>query len=121
MLRQVSRNLVTRGAASLSRRGTNRLFSTDLPATETTDSAFIEAWKKVIPNIEPPKTPLSFMKSRPPTPATIPSKLTVNFVLPDHSELSGKEVNRFSVHFESWGFFDFVEVLIFIESYVIWI
>ena len=53
----------------------------------------MEAWKKVAPNIEPPKTPLSFMKPRPPTPSSIPSKLTVNFVLPYASELSSKEVD----------------------------
>jgi F-type H+-transporting ATPase subunit delta len=53
----------------------------------------VEAWKKVIPNIEPPKTPLSFMTPRPTTPSSIPSKLTVNFVLPYASELSTKEVD----------------------------
>ncbi|KAJ8649934.1 hypothetical protein MRB53_002957 [Persea americana] len=65
----------------------------DLPAAPTVDSAFVEAWKKVTPNIEPPKTPLSFMKPRPPTPSSIPSKITVNFVLPYQSELSTKEVD----------------------------
>ncbi|PON99795.1 ATPase, F1 complex, delta/epsilon subunit [Trema orientale] len=70
-----------------------RPFSTDLPAAETADSSFAEAWKKVIPNIDPPKTPLSFMKPRPPTPSSVPSKLTVNFVLPYASELSAKEVD----------------------------
>ncbi|OAY49459.1 ATP synthase subunit delta', mitochondrial [Manihot esculenta] len=70
-----------------------RPFSTDLPAAQTTDSNFVEAWKKVIPNMEPPKTPLSFMQPRPPTPSSIPSKLTVNFVLPYASELSNKEVD----------------------------
>ncbi|KAF9623748.1 hypothetical protein IFM89_005255 [Coptis chinensis] len=89
MLRQVSRNLVSRATSSTIR---SRSFATDLEANPPTDSAFIEAWKKIIPNIDPPKTPLSFMKSRPPTPNTIPSKLTVNFVLPYHSELSTKEV-----------------------------
>ncbi|XP_040993564.1 ATP synthase subunit delta', mitochondrial-like [Juglans microcarpa x Juglans regia] len=70
-----------------------RPYSTDLPAAPTADSTFVEAWKKVIPNIEPPKTPLSFMKPRPATPPSIPSKLTVNFVLPYASELSTKEVD----------------------------
>lgn len=69
-----------------------RSLSTDLPAAPTTDSAFVDAWKKAIPNIDPPKTPLSFMQPRPPTPSSIPSKLTVNFVLPYASELSSKEV-----------------------------
>ncbi|KDP28899.1 hypothetical protein JCGZ_14670 [Jatropha curcas] len=73
--------------------GRARPFSTDLHAAQTTDSGFVEAWKKVIPNMEPPKTPLSFMQPRPPTPSSIPSKLTVNFVLPYASELSNKEAD----------------------------
>ncbi|XP_010274559.1 PREDICTED: ATP synthase subunit delta', mitochondrial isoform X1 [Nelumbo nucifera] len=68
-----------------------RSFSTDLPAAPTSDSSFVEAWKKVIPNIDAPKTPLSFMQPRPPTPPSIPGKLTVNFVLPYQSELAAKE------------------------------
>jgi F-type H+-transporting ATPase subunit delta len=72
-----------------------RLFSTGLPAAQTIDSTFAEAWKKVAPNLDPPKTPLSFMQPRPPTPSAIPSKLTVNFVLPYASEISGKEVRIF--------------------------
>ncbi|PKI46923.1 hypothetical protein CRG98_032734 [Punica granatum] len=43
--------------------------------------------------MEPPKTPSSFMSPRPPTPSTIPSKITVNFVLPYASELATKEVD----------------------------
>ncbi|KAK8341369.1 hypothetical protein V6Z12_A08G161700, partial [Gossypium hirsutum] len=43
--------------------------------------------------MDPPKTPLSFMQPRPPTPSSIPSKLTVNFVLPYASELATKEVD----------------------------
>ncbi|XWS32469.1 hypothetical protein CRYUN_Cryun23aG0161400 [Craigia yunnanensis] len=70
-----------------------RSFSTDLPAAQTVDATFLEAWKKVIPNIDPPKTPLSFMQPRPPTTSSIPSKLTVNFVLPYASELATKEVD----------------------------
>ncbi|XWS45778.1 hypothetical protein CRYUN_Cryun14cG0008500 [Craigia yunnanensis] len=70
-----------------------RPFSTDLPAAQATDATFVEAWKKVIPNIDPPKTPLSFMQPRPPIPSSIPSKLTVNFVLPYASELATKEVD----------------------------
>ncbi|XP_022924584.1 ATP synthase subunit delta', mitochondrial-like [Cucurbita moschata] len=70
-----------------------RSFSADLPAASSTDDAFVAAWKKMIPNIDPPKTPLSFMSPRPATPSSIPSKLTVNFVLPYASELSAKEVD----------------------------
>ncbi|KAG8637876.1 ATP synthase subunit delta', mitochondrial [Manihot esculenta] len=70
-----------------------RAFSTDVPATPTFDSTFVESWKKVVPNMEPPKTPSAFMTPRPSTPSSIPSKLTVNFVLPYASELSTKEVD----------------------------
>ncbi|XP_078440031.1 ATPase, F1 complex, delta/epsilon subunit [Wolffia australiana] len=70
-----------------------RSLSTGLPSAAATDEAFVEAWKKVAPNIEPPKTPLSFMKPRPATPPSIPGKLTVNFVLPYQSELTNKEVD----------------------------
>ncbi|XWS77360.1 hypothetical protein CRYUN_Cryun01aG0254600 [Craigia yunnanensis] len=70
-----------------------RPFSTDVPAAQTADATFLEAWKKVIPNMDPPKTPLSFIQPRPLTPSSIPSKLTVNFVLPYTSELATKEVD----------------------------
>ncbi|MED6191389.1 hypothetical protein PIB30_115985, partial [Stylosanthes scabra] len=70
---------------------TSRRFSTDLPAAPVEDSTFVEAWKKVSPNVEAPKTPLAYMKPRPATPTSLPSKLTVNFVLPYASELSAKE------------------------------
>ncbi|XP_019184440.1 PREDICTED: ATP synthase subunit delta', mitochondrial [Ipomoea nil] len=70
-----------------------RPFSTDLPAEPAADSTFLEAWKKVIPNVDPPKTPSAYMSPRPATPSSIPSKLTVNFVLPYSSELAGKEVD----------------------------
>ncbi|GLT39667.1 hypothetical protein SLA2020_138470 [Shorea laevis] len=73
--------------------GRSRSFSTDLPAAQTADPSFVEAWKKVVPTAEPPKTPLAFMQPRPATPSSIPTKLTVNFVLPYASELSGKEVD----------------------------
>ncbi|KAL5750762.1 hypothetical protein ACOSP7_025365 [Xanthoceras sorbifolium] len=88
MLRQASRLL---GRTSTLTRC--RAFSSEVPATATEDSTFIESWKKVIPNIEPPKTPSSFMTPRPQIPTTIPSKLTVNFVLPYASELSTTEVD----------------------------
>ncbi|TMX02164.1 hypothetical protein EJD97_022504 [Solanum chilense] len=70
-----------------------RPFATDLQAEYVADSSFTEAWKKVVPNVDPPKTPSAFMSPRPATPSSIPSKLTVNFVLPYTSELSGKEVD----------------------------
>ncbi|KAK8555487.1 hypothetical protein V6N13_046016 [Hibiscus sabdariffa] len=70
-----------------------RSFSTDLPAAQTADATFVEAWNKAMPNMDPPKTPLSFIQPRPDTPSSIPSKLTVNFVLPYASELATKEVD----------------------------
>ncbi|KAJ4727318.1 ATP synthase subunit delta [Melia azedarach] len=86
MFRRAAVNLLARGIRS-------RTLSTDLPPAQTADSSFVEAWKKVIPNIDPPKTPLSFMQPRPATPSSIPSKLTLNFVLPYASQLTNKEVD----------------------------
>ncbi|XWS38679.1 hypothetical protein CRYUN_Cryun19dG0151700 [Craigia yunnanensis] len=91
MFRLASRLLARTTTANTSRR--TRAFSTDVPATPAQDSNFIESWKKVIPNLDPPKTPSSFMTPRPATPSSIPSKITVNFVLPYASELSAKEVD----------------------------
>ncbi|XP_052170473.1 ATP synthase subunit delta', mitochondrial-like [Diospyros lotus] len=90
MLRHIATRILPRSSIVAARA---RPFSTDLPAATVTDDKFVEAWKKVIPNIEPPKTPLAYMTPRPPTPSSIPSKLTVNFVLPYASELSAKEVD----------------------------
>ncbi|KAI8545535.1 hypothetical protein RHMOL_Rhmol07G0047100 [Rhododendron molle] len=89
MFRQAASRVLFRSSAA----ARARPFSTDLAAAESPDETFVEAWRKVIPNIEPPKTPLSFMTPRPATPSSIPSKLTVNFVLPYASELSTKEVD----------------------------
>jgi len=88
--------MLRRATSSLLSGISRRRLSTDVPATPAADSSFAEAWKKVSSNLEPPKTPLSFMKPRPPTPSTLPSKLTVNFVLPYASQLSAKEVTFFS-------------------------
>ncbi|KAF0909067.1 hypothetical protein E2562_030819 [Oryza meyeriana var. granulata] len=91
MLRHAARRLATRAAAS---RSSSRALSTaGVPAEAADDSAFVEAWKKVAPNIEAPATPISLMQPRPPIPAAIPSKLTVNFVLPYKSEIANKEVD----------------------------
>ncbi|KAG5538777.1 hypothetical protein RHGRI_019358 [Rhododendron griersonianum] len=89
MFRQAASRVLFRSSAA----ARARPFSTDLAAAVSPDETFVEAWRKVIPNIEPPKTPLSFMTPRPATPSSIPSKLTVNFVLPYASELSTKEVD----------------------------
>uniref|UniRef100_A0A7N0UFX4 Uncharacterized protein n=1 Tax=Kalanchoe fedtschenkoi TaxID=63787 RepID=A0A7N0UFX4_KALFE len=100
MFRQAASRLALRSAKA-------RSFSTDLSAAPSGDAAsFIEGWKKVVPNIEPPKTPSAFMQPRPATPTAVPSKLTVNFVLPYASELSGKEVRKsfdLILPFGFWG------------------
>jgi hypothetical protein len=90
MLRHAARRLVSRTAAAAPAR--RALATAEVPAEAGEDSTFVEAWRKVAPNLEPPTTPLSLMKPRPPTPATIPTKLTVNFVLPYKSEIANKEV-----------------------------
>ncbi|NP_001130528.1 ATP synthase subunit delta', mitochondrial [Zea mays] len=91
MLRHAARRLVSRTAAAPTAR--RALVTAEVPAEAAEDSTFVEAWKKVAPNIEPPTTPLFLMQPRPPTPATIPTKLTVNFVLPYKSEIANKEVD----------------------------
>ncbi|KAL3516799.1 hypothetical protein ACH5RR_023701 [Cinchona calisaya] len=74
----------------LSRSTKLRPFSTEVAA----DDDFVKAWRSTIPNLEPPKTPLSFMQPRPPTStSTLPTKLTLNLVLPYASEFSNKEVD----------------------------
>ena len=92
MLRHAAHRLASRaaGSGSISRRA---LATAEVPAEESgVDPAFVQAWKKVTKIIEPPQTPMAAMKPRPPTPATIPSKLTVNFVLPYKSEITNREV-----------------------------
>ncbi|KAL0905037.1 hypothetical protein M5K25_027209 [Dendrobium thyrsiflorum] len=100
MYRQGSRLLMRATAAAGARlrvtagsRAASQAFSTEVTEAPVVDSSFIEAWKKAAPNIDPPKTPLAFMKPRPPNPSSIPSKLTLNFVLPYQSEISNKEVD----------------------------
>ncbi|XP_071735980.1 ATP synthase subunit delta', mitochondrial-like [Rutidosis leptorrhynchoides] len=98
MFRQVANRLLTRSTTTYTTTGAAatvcRPYATDVSTEASTgDSDFIEAWKKVTPNIDPPKTPIQFMEPRPPTPSTLPSKLTVNFVLPYSSELSKQEVD----------------------------
>ncbi|KAL4574125.1 hypothetical protein LXL04_020950 [Taraxacum kok-saghyz] len=85
-----STNTYTAGAAATLRRPCATEVSAD---TAPGDSAFSEAWKKVAPTIDPPKILIQFMEPRPPTPSSLPAKLTVNFVLPYSSELSKKEVD----------------------------
>lgn len=87
MLRHAPR-LLSRASATAMRWG--RPFATQ--AEGSVDRKFLEAWKSANPNLDPPKTPAAFMAPRPPTPSTIPSKLTINFVLPYSSVFSAKEV-----------------------------
>ncbi|CAN0842755.1 ATP synthase subunit delta', mitochondrial [Linum grandiflorum] len=96
MFRQASR-LVSRSVAQNQRPKLARAFSSDVSATPAEDSAFTASWKKVIPTIDPPKTPSAFMKPRPTTPSSIPTKLTVNFVLPYSTQLAEKEVDMIIV------------------------
>nr|GEX71970.1 putative MORN motif protein [Tanacetum cinerariifolium] len=94
MLRQLTSRILTKPTTSFfSAASTRRPFSTEVADTSSGDEAFVEQWKKVVPNIDPPKTPSQYMKTRPPTPNVLPTKLTVNFVLPYASELSQKEVD----------------------------
>lgn len=57
---------------------------------------FKEDWAKIAPNYDLPHFPSSFMQARPPVPATIPAKLTVNFMLPHMFEMQAKEVSVLS-------------------------
>ncbi|CAI9091939.1 OLC1v1027060C1 [Oldenlandia corymbosa var. corymbosa] len=91
MFRHAARTLARTTTASSMR--WRRPFSTDLPVETPVDQKFVDAWKSIIPNIEPPKTPSAFMNPRPPTPSTIPSKLTINVFLPYSSVFSGEEVD----------------------------
>lgn len=92
MFRQAAARLLVRSAAS-------RPLSTaaDVAAAPASgDSTFIEAWKKMTAIIDPPQTPSAYMKPRPPTPSSIPTKLTVNLALP-YSYVSAKEVDMIIV------------------------
>ncbi|KMZ64418.1 ATP synthase epsilon chain [Zostera marina] len=94
MYRQAAARLLRPSSASLLRNCASiRWFSAEPVVEANVDEAFVESWKKVAPNLDPPKTPLSFMEPRPPTPSAIPGKLTVNFVLPYRSEIANKEVD----------------------------
>ncbi|PIN12969.1 Mitochondrial F1F0-ATP synthase, subunit delta/ATP16 [Handroanthus impetiginosus] len=59
------------------------------------DDLFMAAWKRTMPNLDPPKTPLSFLQPRPSTAsaASIPSKMTINLVSSCSSGLSNKQAH----------------------------
>eukprot|EP00271_Cylindrocystis_brebissonii_P011735 TRINITY_DN29654_c0_g1_i1.p1 TRINITY_DN29654_c0_g1~~TRINITY_DN29654_c0_g1_i1.p1 ORF type:complete len:209 (-),score=48.20 TRINITY_DN29654_c0_g1_i1:1266-1892(-) len=52
------------------------------------------AFQKVAPTLDPPTLQSSFMKERPPVPATIPEKVTFNFVLPHAIVMKEKQVDQ---------------------------
>lgn len=60
---------------------------------------FKSDWKKIAPNFDLPKFPSNFMAARPPVPSTIPTKLTVNFVLPYVYEVQSKPVSAHILSF----------------------
>ncbi|KAK4488570.1 hypothetical protein RD792_004336 [Penstemon davidsonii] len=68
---------------------TRRLFSTSEAASA--DDLFVAAWKRTVPNLDPPKIPLTFKNPRSsPTPS---EKLTINLVSPYSSHFSNKQVD----------------------------
>nr|GEZ64062.1 ATP synthase subunit delta', mitochondrial-like [Tanacetum cinerariifolium] len=82
MLRQLTSRILTKPTTSFfSAASTRRPFSTEVADTPTGDEAFVEQWKKVVPNIDPPKTPSQYMKTPPPTPNVLPTKLTVKLTV----------------------------------------
>ncbi|XP_073155706.1 ATP synthase subunit delta', mitochondrial-like isoform X2 [Henckelia pumila] len=70
-----------------------------LSTEASSDELFMAAWRRIMPNVDPPKTPLSFMHPRPtdPSPDAIPSKLTVNLVSPYSSLFSNRQVDMVTV------------------------
>ncbi|CAN6892897.1 unnamed protein product [Brassica oleracea var. botrytis] len=75
MLRQAS-CLLSRSVTSASSKSvTAHTFPTEFPSK--IDSTFVESWKRIAPNMGLPKTPPSFMKPRPSTASSIPTRLTV--------------------------------------------
>ncbi|KAL6569258.1 hypothetical protein OROMI_013772 [Orobanche minor] len=67
-----------------------RAFSTsEVPIDRLADDLFPAAWRRIIPNQDPPKTPLSFMQPRPYT----ASKLTVNMASKYSAWFSNKQVD----------------------------
>ncbi|XP_073288594.1 ATP synthase subunit delta', mitochondrial-like [Primulina huaijiensis] len=70
-----------------------------LSTEASSDELFMAAWRRIMPNMDPPKTPLSFMHPRPNAPSldAIPSKLTVNLLSPYSSLFFNKQVDMVSV------------------------
>ncbi|KAK6119335.1 hypothetical protein DH2020_046917 [Rehmannia glutinosa] len=71
----------------LSRRHT---FSTSGgPTEQAADDLFTAAWRRIVPNLDPPKTPLAFVQPRP----SMASKLTINMVSQSSSGFSNKQAD----------------------------
>ncbi|XP_024366707.1 ATP synthase subunit delta', mitochondrial [Physcomitrium patens] len=70
-----------------------RSFADAAPAEAIVPESFKQDWKKVAPNYDLPHFPSEYMSARPPVATTLPTKLTVNFVLPHQFEMQAKEVD----------------------------
>ncbi|KAH7332186.1 hypothetical protein KP509_20G073900 [Ceratopteris richardii] len=92
------RQIITKTRAVCRASSASRAFA-DKPADipPPVSDAFKDAFKKAAPNLQLPKFPSQFMKPRPPVPGTLPTKLTVNFVLPYKSEMDAQEVDMIIV------------------------
>lgn len=66
----------------------------EAPIVAELPEGFKESFKKVAPNLDLPKTPANYLPPRPPVPATIPEKLTVNFSLPHEQPYMGKQADQ---------------------------
>ncbi|KAH7854672.1 hypothetical protein Vadar_016672 [Vaccinium darrowii] len=97
MFRQ-SHRFLSRARAAVIR--CRRQLSTDMLEETKADSPFVEAWKKNNTKLGATQDSFSLYERRPSPPSSIPSKLTVNFVLPYSSQLSNNELKPgvLSVH-----------------------
>ncbi|KAH6772860.1 ATPase [Perilla frutescens var. frutescens] len=85
-----------RGTIRLLPQGQRRLFSTsEVRTVPAADDLFPAAWRRVVPNIDLPKTPLAFTQPPPSTTsaASIPSKLSINLISRYSSHFSNKQVD----------------------------
>ncbi|GAB4862006.1 hypothetical protein Ancab_037260 [Ancistrocladus abbreviatus] len=98
MLQRATTRLFLRPIVAATTTSKPRSLSTVLPAAQAADQMFVEAWRKVVPNTDPPNTPLSFMQPRPPVSSSIPSKLAINFYLAYYPELSNREMGILPGH-----------------------
>ncbi|KAL0429419.1 UNVERIFIED_CONTAM: ATP synthase subunit delta', mitochondrial [Sesamum radiatum] len=93
--------------------------SSEVPSEPVADDLFMAAWRRIVPNLDPPRTPLAFMQPRPPTAsaASTPSKLTINLVSHYSSELSNKQTLFCGLQFRSVHFlFNTVPALVLLHN-----